>query len=122
AVRQFVERNKVRPFAVIGSSVVGHAAVTALANRDAPRPVVTDVPVNIGVYKILSWPGVMTESFGELLPVAGAVRIENSRGLHRGGIKRRPTQGITRSVLLDHNWPMPRHRYLQGLSFGDRAE
>ena len=49
AVRQFVERNKSRPFAVSGSAVVRHAAVTGLANRDAPRAVVTDVPVNISL-------------------------------------------------------------------------
>ena len=77
-MRQFLERNETGPFTTISRTIVGHAAVAALANGNAPRAVITNVTVHVGIDKILRWPAVMTKRFREFLPVARAIRFEQA--------------------------------------------
>src|SRR5437016_1980380 len=77
-VRLFVERNETGPFATISRTIVGHATVAALANRNEAGAVITNVTVHIGIDQILRWPAVMTKRFREFLPVARTIRVEQT--------------------------------------------
>src|SRR5215471_10325742 len=75
---QLVERNISSPFAFISRSIIRNTTVAALADRNFPRAVITDMTLDIRVDKILCRTGVVAQRFSEFFPVVSPVGIEES--------------------------------------------
>src|SRR5260370_14676210 len=121
-MRQLVKRNVARPFAVVSRAVVGNTPVATLADGNPARAIVTDVSVNVGVNKVLSWSDVLTKCRGKLFPVACSIHPREAGHLDRCGIECSPAQRISDCVLFENDGAVARYGYIMVLDFGYRTD
>src|SRR5712664_4028007 len=67
-MRQFVEGNPAGPFARVRRSIIRDAAITAPANWTFASSVITDVSVNVGIYKVLRGTAVDAQRGSKVCP------------------------------------------------------
>ena len=105
-MRQLIVGDKAVPLAHAARSVRRNVSHAVPAHRKPSRGVIADVPVDVGVDKILGRPGETRQSGVELIPVSGAVHIEEGK-IERAFLGRHPAHGVILVALGQKNRTVP---------------